>query len=328
MTNAWHDRLLLMRGGLAIAEVVYIQPPKKIGAALDATSHTSGGLREMVSSELHGYSDLTIGVNFISDGTQDLLNADIDAGLPQTYSVVFPFGLGLLWSGPAYVTEFAPQSAVASGPKAFAAAYTLRPAGTRWWLAGGIDADLCVAAYQADGAANFDASLINLANPGTYDLTLGVAPGWTWSDGWAFNGSTQYLKTGIVPAADTWSMLASFSGSPTNLRTVGGSYNASARCVAISARPTEMRARNGNYLDTAPLMTDGVYGFAGLTAYRNGIAEPGAIPAGTMPIIDIYIGALNAGFATQFWPGKIHRFVIYQGTITAQQTLVLTGAMT
>jgi len=41
-----------------------------------------------------------------------------------------------------------------------------------WWLSGGIAAANCVAAYQPKGAASLEASYVNLANPGTYNLTF------------------------------------------------------------------------------------------------------------------------------------------------------------
>lgn len=65
-----------------------------------------------------------------------------------------------------------------------------------WWVVPG---KTCVAAYQPIGAASLAASYVNLANPGTYDAAPGVAPTWASATGWTFNGSTQYLTTGITP---------------------------------------------------------------------------------------------------------------------------------
>ena len=62
-----------------------------------------------------------------------------------------------------------------------------------WWLSGGISAANAILAYQAKGAASYAASLVNLANPGTYDAYAGSAPTWAAGTGWVFNGSTQYL---------------------------------------------------------------------------------------------------------------------------------------
>ena len=68
-----------------------------------------------------------------------------------------------------------------------------------WYLAGGISAANCLAAYQPKGAASLAASYSNLANPGTYNAAPGVAPTFDASTGWTFNGSTQManLEQGI-----------------------------------------------------------------------------------------------------------------------------------
>jgi hypothetical protein len=77
---------------------------------------------------------------------------------------------------------------------------------TDWWLNGGILVADCVGAYQAIGAASYNASLVNLANPGTYDLTEPLsAVGWNATDGWVGDG-TNYLETGINPYLD-WSII-------------------------------------------------------------------------------------------------------------------------
>ena len=79
-----------------------------------------------------------------------------------------------------------------------------------WWQSGG--ASGCVAAYQAKGAANYAASLVNLANPGTLDLTIAVAPSWTAAAGWttycAFDELT-YLDGGDFTVFWRGSVLAS-----------------------------------------------------------------------------------------------------------------------
>jgi hypothetical protein len=80
-----------------------------------------------------------------------------------------------------------------------------------WYLAGGIPAANCVAAYAAIGAGSQALSYVNLANPGTYDLTAPVAaPTWDAGTGWKFNGTTQYLATGITPAAG-WSWMVRYT---------------------------------------------------------------------------------------------------------------------
>lgn len=63
------------------------------------------------------------------------------------------------------------------------------PAG--WWLAGDISAANCVAAYQPKGAADYAASKVNLANPGTYNLAkITNDPDFNTATGWTFDASS------------------------------------------------------------------------------------------------------------------------------------------
>ena len=66
--------------------------------------------------------------------------------------------------------------------------------------------ETCIAAYQPKGAADLAASYVNLITPGTYNAAPGTAPTFDAATGWTFNGSTQYLTTGVVPASG-YSML-------------------------------------------------------------------------------------------------------------------------
>ena len=97
-----------------------------------------------------------------------------------------------------------------------------------WYLSGGILAANCIAAYQPKGAASLAASYVNLANPGTYDAAPVVAPTWDAVNGWVGDG-TQYLNTGVVPAAN-YSMFVRFSGAPQNVyKALCGSYGGAGR---------------------------------------------------------------------------------------------------
>ena len=80
-------------------------------------------------------------------------------------------------------------------------------AGGSWWDLNGTITS-CVAAYQPKGAASYAASLVNLANPGTYnaDDEGTHAPDWS-SAGWAQNTGA-YLLTGLtISSASNWSII-------------------------------------------------------------------------------------------------------------------------
>lgn len=93
------------------------------------------------------------------------------------------------------------------------AAMMKKGAAAPFYLAGGIDKANVLAAYQPKGAASLAASYINLANPGTGDATVTTPPTFDASRGWIFNGTSQFIKTGIVPDANT-SVIIKFTDVP------------------------------------------------------------------------------------------------------------------
>lgn len=197
-----------------------------------------------------------------------------------------------------------------------------------WWLSGGIVPSACVAAYQSIGAANLAVSYTNLANPGTNDLTLGVAPAWDTINGWTFNGVNQYLNTGITAATLSWSMFVRFS----NFNTISFSttligQSLSTRLFFIAASNALVYYANGKLLSVSPSLTSGVLGFAGSTAYRNGVND-GTIPTGLIVAFPIYIGAENDGGGPGSYANAgIQAAAIYNVTITPSQVTALVAAM-
>jgi hypothetical protein len=93
-------------------------------------------------------------------------------------------------------------------------------AATPWYLAGGIAAANCLAAFQPKGAASLAASYVNLATSGaTWDCTAPVAaPTFAAATGWTFTG-TQYLLVGsaAIATATPLTMICLFK--PTDITT-------------------------------------------------------------------------------------------------------------
>lgn len=208
-----------------------------------------------------------------------------------------------------------------------------KAAASSWWLSGGIGAANCIAAYAPKGAADLASSYINLANPGTYNAAPGVAPTFNTADGWTFNGTTQYLTCGIVPAL-TWSMIIRLSagqGTATG-KTTAGVYHSTTQSFLIQPHGDfagEYEFWNGNTLRlTGGQKNSGVFCVAGKGAYYDG-ANVGTITAGgTNPTNAIYIGALNfGGTAINLFGHKIQAFAIYNTTLTAGQVSDLTTAI-
>lgn len=216
-----------------------------------------------------------------------------------------------------------------------------------WWLSGGINPANCVAAYQAKGAASYEASKINLANPGTYSLTVnsGKDPSWNTNTGWT-SDATKYLKTGVVPKSG-WSMIVRFDSTATDAalrKTAGAGETISSKGYGfyLIARRGTTDAHiygygNDGTANPAQLITGTrLYGkhsmaIAANNCYLNGSLE------GTVSFVemsdsmtaDIYLLTQNyqgtpevAGFV-----GAIESAAIYNTTLSAEQIFALHTAM-
>ena len=181
-----------------------------------------------------------------------------------------------------------------------------------WWRVGG--APEPVAAYQPIGAASLADSYVNLANPGTFDAAPGGAPTFSAETGWGFNGTTQYLTTGIVPAVGYAVIVRISSVGASGTRAIIGVASVSgAGLVIFSQRLSGQAAwRSGGTFDKSPAAADGTLGIGGQRAYRNGVDE-GEIPAWTaVETRGLFLGANNnVGSPNLFFLGNIQAIAIY-----------------
>lgn len=195
-----------------------------------------------------------------------------------------------------------------------------------WWLEGGVAPANAIAAYRAIGAADLAGSYINLANPGVFDAAPGVAPTWSAVDGWTFNGTTQYLTSGVTPATG-WSMIVRFAS-------VTG-----AGCAA-----GETGGSNTRFYLFPQFGADHLYGYAGsdslglpLTVGTMAIAandgyidghKDGLTTGTTIGAYAIAIGALNSsGVIGNFMPGKVQAVAIYNTILNPTQVARIEWAM-
>jgi len=198
-----------------------------------------------------------------------------------------------------------------------------------WWTLSNTKS--AVAAYQPIGASSLANSYINKANPGTNDATVGVAPTWSASTGWTFNGSSQYLNTGITPTVQTWSGISKYSNATAATAFVFGSMN-NAGTLSFGIMPNRdtnvVRYDNSSSVAVAPGLATGTLAIAGLNAYRNGVSD-GTIPsvAGTMDRT-IFLGARSeAGGPTWYLNGSIQSTAFFNTTLSSSQVASISGAM-
>jgi hypothetical protein len=197
-----------------------------------------------------------------------------------------------------------------------------------WYRAGG--APLPVAAYQPKGATNLAASYVNLANPGTYDAIPGVAPTWTSGTGWGFNGSTQFLETGVTPDSNqAWSMvILSGNGSPARDVSTVVSLSGTSFFGFANSAAKNISFLNGGAL-AGPINNGGVFAFSGNKGYANGIATIGTIPLGSGDALPSFvIGARRTGGTqNRFWDSSVGAVVIYSSVLTDSQVAAVSAAM-
>ena len=174
--------------------------------------------------------------------------------------------------------------------------------GGDWWDYTGV-----VAAYDAKNASSLANSYVNLANPGTYDCTPGVAPTWANGTGWTFNGSTMYLDTGILTGGTStnlaWSCAVRWNSQTRRTRqylfgiqgTDGTSYGfkINPRDGVSPGTVLFYNARVG--VSTSNPATSNVACIAGTNGYLNGVLEVSGLGTRNIPNDTIYIGAENDG---------------------------------
>lgn len=201
-----------------------------------------------------------------------------------------------------------------------------------WWEAGG--ATGAVAVYQPKGAASLAASYTDLSGNGN-DATIGVAPTWDAANGWIFNGTTQYLKSGIVPPSGLidHTMIFRFTGGTDGLKNVGGCDNMGLDATRVVYRilpsqASQAKYQNGGLAGAAPGLSSGILGLAGGTGYRNGISEVTVTRLSATTHGEIYMGARSLGASpTEYYDGEIQAVAIYSSALTAPQVLAVTNAM-
>lgn len=203
-------------------------------------------------------------------------------------------------------------------------------AAAQWWLSGGVSAANAIAVYQPIGAASLATSYTNLANPGTYDAAPGVAPTFAAATGWTFNGSTQYLTTGVVPGSG-WSAIVRFADAVTSNGYLFGAkgsnfwgilpqYSSNTLVLYVAGASTA----TGQAM--APQLSAGVLAIAGTRAYRNGVDDNLTLTNAAAPK-SIWIGGANNTSLENPLSCKIQAIAIYNATLSAAQVAAISAAM-
>lgn len=117
--------VILADTGGTIGEVVSIDPPEYMTAAIESTNHGSGGVREFVSGGLSEMSQFKTTVNYVKANIASLVTKK-NAGTKSTYTITFPGSQGVQ-SFSALVTSIKPLPADAQKPEMLKAEITFQP---------------------------------------------------------------------------------------------------------------------------------------------------------------------------------------------------------
>lgn len=191
-----------------------------------------------------------------------------------------------------------------------------------WYLLGGIPTANAIAVYEPAGAASLVLSKSNIVNPGTYDASGGVDPDWDVVNGWKFNGSSQYLVTGIVPESDqTWSMIVKFTGYTTGDNTIVGLYQDGTRQFRLTLDNVNgCVGGNGKNVAKTPVITEGTLCISGAKFFINGVDSGLGIIGFTGTVTyDIYIGCTHYSSLTGYFDGNIQDIAVFDSVLTASQ---------
>lgn len=205
-----------------------------------------------------------------------------------------------------------------------------------WYLAGGVSAANCIAAYQPIGAADYAASKVNLANPGTYDLIpLNGNVDWDSTNGHKYYYSEfgQLHEIPIVlDGSYPLSVIIRYSDSTLNIIF---SYNLDTdKIVAISANASSLQV----YTYTQTLVvdmdaSDGVLCLSERNVYFDGVSVGSLSPAGYTNPTTAGFPICFAGFGNAdieiFNPNtvNIQAAAFYSAALTEAQVAAITTAM-
>ena len=194
-----------------------------------------------------------------------------------------------------------------------------------WWDLGD---GSCLGAWQAVGSvASLAASKVDLTGKGN-DLSGGVDPGWNETTGWNWNGSTQYLQTGITLLAN-YTIIYRFTGVATTYGAVMGVFRSGAAMCFYPDYYNDHRYMYG-YASAdrgVAAVTGGVMAMAGEQPYLNGAADGAALAtqwaSGNQDTC--YIGGANGGIAKSLCLHKSQAAAIYNRKLTAAEIATISA---
>jgi len=201
-----------------------------------------------------------------------------------------------------------------------------------WWQA--VAGKTPIIAYAPAGAASYNASLVNLANPGTNNAAAGEAPDWSAENGWEFDGISNYLTAGNIAFTEHMTFVvrySNFSGDFDDIMddgsagmnylwldgstpTIGMSFSTSGYYYFVTCDP-------GASIPTSATVATNINGFwiDGIDCNADISSDPGTWSDTAALLIGGYSGSEFAG--------NIQAIAIYSTTLSAGEIATITDAM-
>ena len=192
-----------------------------------------------------------------------------------------------------------------------------------WW---DLEDGSCLGAWQAlGGVESLEESKLDLTENG-HDLYGGVDPGWDNVNGWSWNGSTQFLQTGITLQAN-YTIIYRFTGVATTYGAVMGVFRSGAAMCFYPDYYNDYRYLYGYaYVDRGVAkLSSGILALAGEQPYLNGAPDgsPLATQWNSGNEDECYIGGANGGIAKSLCLHKSQAAAIYNRKLTADEIAAL-----
>lgn len=180
--------------------------------------------------------------------------------------------------------------------------------------------------WLAKGAASLAASYVDLV--GAADLTTAASPA-LGADGWEFNGSTQYLDTGVIPlCAGTVMVRFSNATSSDSIAVVGANdpiYLIKPRAAGDYWVIYWMANKS---MGRTPPLSAGVLAVSNQQPYRNGSPDGKPGDSGPDGAYSMYIGAMNNyRHPAWFFAGNVQAVGMKATSLTGAQVAAASAAM-
>lgn len=177
----------------------------------------------------------------------------------------------------------------------------------QWWQLGGATA---IIAYQPKGAASYEASKTNLAQPGVQDAVKAGAndPTWTAATGWQITGSANYMRSNApitVDADKSQTLIIQFTNADisANFKGIAGRASTVPRLQLYARYVTNIAYANNVsiiYSGSSPTAA-GNLAVTGAWGYKNGSPDVAIVAGGTSATDDVlYIGLSGVHFCAHY----------------------------